>query len=711
MAGQGNAKAGRLDSGELDFGTAWEGAGEGARANAASLPDGASSGQDAPFSIFGEGQSEAEAQLYAYLNRATSPRPSGFAPYDELSARLNEFPPALRPAHDTNGPAEPESAGHSNMPAADSQHRSDLAWFNSKFEDLKRHLAQRHRGEIAAVNAKLGEILSRVDRLSAAIPGENAMAAVENRLASLSRSFEMAREQSAADADRISRAAKEILNATAKAEEARVGFETAARHTVKELGQTVIAASSRAAVVTAERLVSALHRPDEQNGLERLENELRSLNVQSRSSGERTAAALERVHDTLRLFLEKGSPVRGGDAPPRKRPSIHMPIAADAPAYSRPDAAFGVAPVRRPQLDTITLRTPPPPDINLINALQEADERLSSSKRHSSTPAHAESDASAPLSFLKAPVFRDEDRGLPLLGLGFVGIMLLLASAALYYLHTKTHLAPFHMTVLPRVEGRAIATASSPIPSPAVSAQIVLFGKSSTAPPGSFPVLFTSAEQNRAPVSPQLDTAVEDIHLLMDAARRGDRDAQFRIGSRFLRDGAIRGDAATAARWLARAADQGHTESLFILASLYEHGDGVPKDESHAIALYRKAASAGHIRAMHNLGVLLAARDTLDGYREAAGWFTQAASAGLTESQYNVAVLCEQGLGLEEDRQKAYFWYKVAAMAGDKEASQGVERLKQLLSFSELLAAGEQAGSWRPSLEDRSQGSSDTTRS
>ncbi len=96
----------------------------------------------------------------------------------------------------------------------------------------------------------------------------------------------------------------------------------------------------------------------------------------------------------------------------------------------------------------------------------------------------------------------------------------------------------------------------------------------------------------------------EDVQKLTNAASRGDREAQFRIGARFLNNPA-RSDASAAARWLSRAAEQGHVESQFLLASLFERGAGVPKEERRALELYRKAAKAGHTRAMHNLAVLL----------------------------------------------------------------------------------------------------------
>jgi localization factor PodJL len=212
------------------------------------------------------------------------------------------------------------------------------------------------------------------------------------------------------------------------------------------------------------------------------------------------------------------------------------------------------------------------------------------------------------------------------------------------------------------------------------------------------PGLFTAAEQPHTTTAAKTEPG-EDLQMLTTAASRGDRDAQFRIGARFLSDGSAQGDPATAARWLTRAADQGHTESQFVLASLYERGAGVTKDEALARELYRKAASAGHPRAMHNLGVLLSAQDTVQDYQEAASWFRSAAAAGLTDSQFNLALLYERGLGVQQNVREAYFWYQVASLAGDKEAALHAERLKRQLPDAESQAASEKAGSWRPTVE------------
>jgi localization factor PodJL len=190
-----------------------------------------------------------------------------------------------------------------------------------------------------------------------------------------------------------------------------------------------------------------------------------------------------------------------------------------------------------------------------------------------------------------------------------------------------------------------------------------------------------------------------ELEAIAEAARHGDRDAQFRIGVRFLNDGGVDGGPVAAARWFAKAAAQGHNEAQFMLASMLERGAGVEKDEAKAIALYRQAASAGHVRAMHNLGAMLLKNASALSYREAAAWFEQAAAKGFPDSQYNLALLYEHGLGIEQDLLRAYQWYVEAAKAGVKEAAAKAQQLRRTLPSAHNAPIGGKAGqfgSWRP---------------
>ena len=691
-------KPGRLTNGDLSLEKAREARGQFERA-LGSLPVTSPLIQppppfptsDPPFLSWDDGM-DAETQLQLYLDRAKEPKQKGFPPLEALSARLSEF---TEPVH-RNEASQDTAPPRRSEPSSDKRRTSDLEWFEDRFQDLKTLLSRREAdtSEIVSINIKLAEIIDRVDRLSTALPGEKTMAAVETQLAELSRSLEATRTQSSSDANRIARAAKEILAATEKAQEARAGFEETARHTVKELGQTVVVSASRAAAVTAEQIAAALHECRDGGRLERVETELRALNTLSRESTDRTSAALERIHDTLRVFLEKGQAERPAAAAPRKRAGVHTPITSGAHAYTIGDD-FGSDPERKPRLDTITLRTPPPPDPNLLEALKDASEKLAVSKSPAFAKHQRDAVPTSARSASSSAPFRDEERSLPLLGLAIVAVVLLIASAALYYLHTRNELPPFHLSVLPDVQP---ARSLPEFPPSSPQSGEAGANKAATGVPKAAPSLFTAADQNRTPLPAQPDSH-EDLQVLANAASHGDREAQFRIAARFLSDGTLQGDPSTAARWLARAADQGHVELQFVLASLYERGLGVPKDETVARELYRKAASAGHIRAMHNLGVLLCAQDSPQDYQEAAAWFASAAMSGLTDSQFNLAVLYERGLGLQQNNQKAYFWYEVASLAGDKEGTRQAERLKRQLPDAETRAAAEQAGSWRPSVE------------
>jgi localization factor PodJL len=376
-----------------------------------------------------------------------------------------------------------------------------------------------------------------------------------------------------------------------------------------------------------------------------------------------------------------------------------MPISSpNSAAYTRAHAGFGAAPADTPRLDAFTIREKRGFDPNSIMGFEEAGGGAVADARDHPLGTEAGIDIPAPAS-LKIASGSDEDKSLPLLGISIVAFILLMAAAALYYLQTARNIQPSATSI---EQGARAQVSFSAEHTSNNGASALRVAQAAYLPDGvtGLPALLSSATENRASVTSQPERATDDLKDLEAAARHGDSEAQFRIGTRFLSDGTFsNGGAATAARWLAKAAGQGHLEAQFMLASLYERGAGVTKDESEAMSLYRKAANAGHIRAMHNLGVLLSARESPQDYGEAAVWFARAAQAGLTDSQYNLALLYERGLGVEQDLSRAYLWYRAAGRGGDKEAARQAERLKRTLPAGE---AGTQASSWRPTLEERS---------
>ena len=88
-------------------------------------------------------------------------------------------------------------------------------------------------------------------------------------------------------------------------------------------------------------------------------------------------------------------------------------------------------------------------------------------------------------------------------------------------------------------------------------------------------------------------------------------------------------DAAAAAAWYLRAAEQGNAEAQLAIAGLYYQGEGVPRN-----------------------------------YTTALQWFRAAASQGSATAQAAIAVMYERGLGVRRDPVVAHAWLSVAADSG-----------------------------------------------
>ncbi len=694
MASTGKAKAGRSSTGGTEIETAWDTPADEFVCEPGTGAEPVADRKEAQPEGFDPVQTDAETQLYAYRTQMSVSQPPQFPPMAELSSRLNEQPYRdsllFPPSEAEEAPAQPAA-----LPGE--PYRSDLDWFEHRFAELKQLLSRKEedRRQIADINAKLAGIVARMEALSA---GGQTIAAIETKLDALTQTLGETAGRSAADAERISQSAQEILDAADRIQQTPGRFEAAAHRTVAGLGQTVAATASRAAVLAAGHIAEAVQHTGETGGPARLETELRILNRQSREASERTEAALDRVHNTLRDFLERGPMNRtpGAPPPPKKRANLCDPISApDSVIYMPLGTGPGGRSPQKAQLDTMLVPRPRASDPSLFEALEKAEQQLRAKREAQAQQETAEPDVTAVQNFGTVSFFGEQDSNLPLVAI--VAFVLLLVSGALYYLHSRTPAVPLRFSAMPGAAatapalawGRPQQSAAVPIKAPAPAAQ---YG----------PALFTASDATRSSAASQPDYANEDLNLLESAARHGDRDAQFRIGRRFLNDNSLDGGAAAAARWLARAAAQGHVEAQFMLATLFERGAGVSRDENQAVTLYRKAAAAGHVRAMHNLGVLLSEHASQQDYSEAASWFARAASAGLADSQYNLALLYERGLGLEQDLTRAYYWYQAAANAGDKEATKQAERLKRMLPAGETSAAGEQAGSWTPAIEESS---------
>lgn len=183
---------------------------------------------------------------------------------------------------------------------------------------------------------------------------------------------------------------------------------------------------------------------------------------------------------------------------------------------------------------------------------------------------------------------------------------------------------------------------------------------------------------------------------LRQAALDGDPRAAFIVATRFADGKNVPKDPAAAARWFATAAAKGLAPAQYRMGAIFERGAGVTLDLEAARQWYERAAAAGNVRAMHNTAVLLAnARGPKD-YEKAARWFAEAAAHNLKDSQFNIALLYERGLGVSQDLGEALFWYTLAARQDDADAAAKSKTLENTLPPQVTAKVKARLTGWTP---------------
>lgn len=190
---------------------------------------------------------------------------------------------------------------------------------------------------------------------------------------------------------------------------------------------------------------------------------------------------------------------------------------------------------------------------------------------------------------------------------------------------------------------------------------------------------------------------------LRQAAAEGNGDALFEIGRRYTDGDGVERSLENAVPWYRRGAEIGHGPSQYRLANFYEKGHGVEQDPAMAAKWYGRAAEQGNALAMHNLAVLNA-MGVVDGdadMAKAIEWFTRAAETGVKDSQVNLGVLYTKGMGVEEDLERAYKWFAIAARGGDADAAKKRDTVAQAMDADQLERARGAVELWKPEPLDR----------
>ncbi|MFZ4764406.1 MAG: tetratricopeptide repeat protein [Roseimicrobium sp.] len=156
-----------------------------------------------------------------------------------------------------------------------------------------------------------------------------------------------------------------------------------------------------------------------------------------------------------------------------------------------------------------------------------------------------------------------------------------------------------------------------------------------------------------------------DVAALEQLAERGNSDAQFELGIRYLGGEGLPKNEKKAVEWLQKAAEQHSLPAMNALGTLSEEGIGLPKNEKAAVEWYEKAAKYGFPLAQQNLAECYDAGRGVDkNPEEAVKWLERAAHQDFPTAQAAYAWKLERGEGVAKDTKQAATWYLKAAQAG-----------------------------------------------
>ena len=168
---------------------------------------------------------------------------------------------------------------------------------------------------------------------------------------------------------------------------------------------------------------------------------------------------------------------------------------------------------------------------------------------------------------------------------------------------------------------------------------------------------------------PMIASAQSTYKEFIKAAKKGDADAQYRIGSCYSKGAGVEKDEKKAVDWWRKAAEQGHAISQGLLGHAYDVGEGVTKDPSQAVYWYRKSAEQGLPLSQVILGMYYnLGKQVPKDLNQAVYWYRKSAEQGFAEGQYWLGLSYSNGWGIDKDDIQALKWYRKAAEQGHASA-------------------------------------------
>ena len=160
-----------------------------------------------------------------------------------------------------------------------------------------------------------------------------------------------------------------------------------------------------------------------------------------------------------------------------------------------------------------------------------------------------------------------------------------------------------------------------------------------------------------------LGAASEDFSDLKKRAKKGNTDAQFKLGVMYDIGLGVSQDFAMIVTWWRKAEEQGLAPAQEFLNTQISSEN--LQEKGNEFNQLKIRAKQGDAMAQYNLGVLYAEGETIpQNFSEARKWSLEAAEQGFAPAQYNLGVLYRDGQGMPQDYPEMLRWFRMAAERG-----------------------------------------------
>jgi len=163
-------------------------------------------------------------------------------------------------------------------------------------------------------------------------------------------------------------------------------------------------------------------------------------------------------------------------------------------------------------------------------------------------------------------------------------------------------------------------------------------------------------------------------------------------------DGTIafdRGDYKTALKEFKNLAEQKDSRGQYGMGLMYDMGTGVSMNFEEAVKWYQLSAEQGNADAQNNLATMYAEGEgTKKDAHKAKKLYERAAQQGNFDAPNNLGTMYLQGLGITRNYIRAYMWFHLGEMKGDRAAKKNREFVETKMNSEEIIEANKLVEEW-----------------